>query len=152
MSTRHISAAAFAVATLALGPVALTACGGGSDNQSGATTVDVKLREYKVLPAKKSAKRGNVNFDVRNTGTVEHEFVVVKTDGTALPTAADGSVDEDKIAETAKFGEVEDLSAKDSGELRAKGLAPGTYTLFCNIVDASGSHYAHGMHTTFTVR
>jgi uncharacterized cupredoxin-like copper-binding protein len=53
-------------------------------------TVDVKLRELKILPRPKSTKAGDVTFKVKNIGTVEHEFVVVKTDGAALPTAADG--------------------------------------------------------------
>jgi uncharacterized cupredoxin-like copper-binding protein len=44
------------------------------------------------------------------------------------------------------------LAPKKSGTLKAKDLSSGTYTFFCNVVDALDSHYARGMHTTFTVR
>jgi uncharacterized cupredoxin-like copper-binding protein len=117
--------------------------------------VKVKLQEFKVRPKPKTVNSGDVTFKVKNVGTIDHEFVVVRTDGEALPTAPDGSVDEEQIAAAAQIGEVEDLGPKDSGKLEATGLEPGTYTLFCNVVDDSDDpplvHYGQGMYTTFVV-
>jgi uncharacterized cupredoxin-like copper-binding protein len=117
-------------------------------------TVNVKLLEFKVKPTPVSVEAGTVRFRVRNIGSEEHEFVVVKAD-TALPTASDGAVDEDAIPDSAKFGEVEELKPKRSGTLTVKSLPAGHYVLFCNIVDKESngtklSHYAQGMSTTFS--
>jgi len=119
------------------------------------TTVNVKLLEFKVKPKPASVKGGTVRFQVKNIGGEEHEFVVVKADA-ALPTASDGSVDEDAIPKADKFGEVEELKSKRSGTLTVKALPAGQYVLFCNIVDDESngtklSHYAEGMSTNFSV-
>jgi len=133
--------------------------------KSGSTgKVKVKIFEWQVKPTPKFATSGSVRFDVTNIGTEKHELVVVKTDGKPLPTMPDGSVDEEAIPESAKFGEVEDLKPKKSGSLRVKSLPAGDYVLFCNIVDdmmghmagnktggTMTSHYAEGMRASFTV-
>ncbi len=135
----------------ALGVLAPTAAGAAKTK-----TVNVKLQEFKVKPAPKSVRAGTIRFKVKNIGGVDHEMVVVRTDGAALPLAADGSVDEDKISEADAIGEVEDVSPKKTKTFKAKDLTPGTYTLFCNVVETSGNttlvHYKQGMYTTFTVR
>ena len=123
--------------------------------QKTTTTVKVKLLEFKVKPKPVSAASGTVRFQVKNIGSEEHELVVVKADA-ALPTASDGSVDEDAIPDADKFGEVEELKPKRSGTLTVKALPAGQYVLFCNIVDKEPngtelSHYAEGMSTTFSV-
>lgn len=119
--------------------------------------VKVKLFEFKVKPKPKSAAAGKVKFVVKNIGAEEHEMVVALSDGTAteLPTDADGAVDESQIPEADLPGEIPEFAA---GKTKTKtfDLEPGTYVLFCNIVDdeADGtklSHYAQGMHTLFTV-
>jgi iron uptake system component EfeO len=119
------------------------------------TTVTVSLHEYAIEATPLSAPAGNVQFKVTNRGGLAHEFVVVRLNGAALVTAPDGSAVEDEIPEADAFGELEDLERGDTASLRAKNLRPGTYRLFCNIVDqADGttlSHYAKGMTTEFTV-
>ena len=75
------------------------ATGGATGETGGGTTVDVTVQEFAVLPAQDSAPAGDVTFNVTNTGPEDtHEFVVFKTDlaPDALPTAPDGSVDEDR--------------------------------------------------------
>jgi iron uptake system component EfeO len=120
------------------------------------TTVRVTLHEYAIEATRLSAPAGDVKFKVTNRGGLVHEFVVVRLDGAALVTAPDGSAVEDEIPEADDFGELEDLERGDTATLKAKNLAPGTYQLFCNVVDhADGttvSHYAKGMTTEFTVR
>ncbi|MEX2100617.1 MAG: cupredoxin domain-containing protein [Acidimicrobiia bacterium] len=129
---------------------------GGSASAAKTKTVKVKLLEFQVRPKPTSVKAGNVRFKAKNIGTIDHEMVVVRTDGASLPVSADGSVDEEGVSESATIGEVEDVAPKKSKVFKAKALTPGTYTLFCNIVETTGGtllvHYARGMHTTFTVR
>src|SRR5207244_684887 len=120
------------------------------------TTVATQLLEFKVKPNPKQAKAGNVLFKVKNTGAVEHELVVVSTPpGAYIPTKPDGSVDESQIPTGTEKGRI-DLLARKSASLRLAGLAPGSYTLFCNLETprsdgTSISHYKLGMHTTFKV-
>jgi uncharacterized cupredoxin-like copper-binding protein len=53
------------------------------------------------------------------------------------------------------LGEVEDVEAGDERELTLD-LEPGDYVLLCNVVEEEEtgeveSHFAEGMHATFTV-
>jgi len=41
--------------------------------------VSVNLNEFNVLPAVQGAPAGKVTFTVKNSGKIEHEFVVVRT-------------------------------------------------------------------------
>ena len=41
--------------------------------------VSVNLNEFNVLPAVQGAPAGKVTFTVKNSGKIEHEFVVLKT-------------------------------------------------------------------------
>jgi high-affinity iron transporter len=121
-----------------------------------ATKVKVTLREFAVLAKPKTAPAGNVDFVVRNKGSMTHEFVVVRSTSTTLPVDADGAVDESQLPEGALLGELEDMESGDTATLDLKGLTPGSYVLFCNITETSGGvtehHYKEGMSTPFTVK
>jgi uncharacterized cupredoxin-like copper-binding protein len=129
--------------------------GASTPAKPAAATVRAKVFEFQIKPKPTTVAKGTVRFAVTNIGTEKHEFVVVKTDGSPLPTLADGSVDEEKIPESDKYGEVENLKPKKSGSLTVKSLPAGDYVAFCNIVDDMGGttmvHYAQGMHAEFTV-
>lgn len=119
-----------------------------------ASTIDVVLQEWAVLPSPDLGTAGEVTFEVSNTGSVEHEFVVASSDLDPgdLPTVENGSVDEDAID---IVGEVEELAGQASEETTLD-LDAGSYVLFCNIVegdedDPSAVHYQLGMRTAFTV-
>ena len=72
---------------------------------------------------------------MKNIGTDTHEFVVVRTQpGAELPTAEDGSVDEDAIPTADQIGELEDIKPKKVKSL-TKTLDSGDYVLFCNVVE-----------------
>lgn len=117
-----------------------------------ATSVDVGLQEWAVVPASTSVAAGTVTFNAKNTGPTEvHEMVVVKTDLApgALPVNADGSINEDGAGITA-IGEVEDVAVGSSAALTVD-LEPGKYVLLCNIVDGSDVHFQKGMRTAFEV-
>jgi uncharacterized cupredoxin-like copper-binding protein len=118
----------------------------------GATTVNVTLQEFSVLPDSATAPAGEVTFHVTNDGPEEvHEFVIFKTDlaSDALPTAEDGSVDE--AGEGVELiDEIEDLPVGESQDVTVT-LDAGSYALICNIVESGEVHYAVGMRTGFTV-
>ena len=111
---------------------------------------------------------GSLNVTASNQGHETHELAIVRAaNAAALPTKPDGSVDEDKIPEADKVGEIADVSA---GKKVTKpfNLTAGNYVVLCNIVDQMGAgnggmgmnmggtgmshtHYVLGMVTTFTV-
>ena len=111
-------------------PVAVTA-GDKSDTEQFLTVDPV------------SVKAGPVTFTFKNTGTRQHEMIVLKTDEAfdALAVGADN-----KVSEDASVGEV---SETDAGKTVTKtlDLTAGKYVLVCNIE----KHYAQGMRSAFTV-
>jgi uncharacterized cupredoxin-like copper-binding protein len=135
--------------------MAIPACAPQGGN-TGPTEVSVSLEEFKVTPSAASAPAGEVTFKVKNNGTVQHEFLVIKTDlaPDALPTEANGSYAENG-AGTQLIDELEEFEPGESQEL-ALTLAAGKYVLICNMVFVDGegvenAHYALGMRTAFTV-
>ena len=162
LGRRRLAVIAGALAVLALG-----AC--GNDNEpsaeptasgGGATQVDVTVKEWSVAPATASVAAGEIKFEVKNEGpNHKHELVVVKTDlaPNALPTKADGSVNEEGAGLTT-IGEVEEFAVGEDAE-NEFDLTAGKYALFCNVVedpptaDMAGNkaHYKMGMFAAFTV-
>lgn len=127
-----------------------TAAGGGGGASSGSgTTVNVTLSEFKVELDKTEIPAGNVTFQVKNGGTIPHEFVVFKTDDAAdaLPTASDENEVNEDDASLTSMGEVEDVDPGASKSFSAD-LEPGKYVAICNVE----GHYMSGMHIAFTVQ
>jgi uncharacterized cupredoxin-like copper-binding protein len=102
----------------------------------------VSLREFAVDTTASTAAAGRVTFNVRNTGNVTHEFVVLKT---AKPAGA--LLQGARADESGNVGETGDLKAGASKKLTLN-LKPGHYALICNLP----GHYKAGQHTDFTVR
>ena len=138
---------------VACAPATATAPDSASDGASGgATTVNVTLQEFSVLPESDAAPAGDITFHVTNDGPEDvHEFVIFKTDlaPDALPTAEDGSVDEEGEG-VELIDEIEDIPVGESQDVTAT-LEAGSYVLICNIVEGDEVHYAVGMRTGFTV-
>jgi uncharacterized cupredoxin-like copper-binding protein len=132
--------------------LALAACsGGGSASPSaagsgggGGATLDVTLTEFKI-DAPTSASAGSVTFNVKNAGTIAHEFIVVKTDTPAasLPTK-DSAANLDGMTVA---GEEKNIDPGKSATLTVD-LQPGHYVLLCNVP----GHYPAGMHLDFEVK
>ena len=106
-------------------------------------TVKVKMSEYRIR-LDHARNRGYFAFDLRNTGKVRHEFVMIKTARTAkkLP-VANGKVSRHgwKVSLPLEPGEHRRLIIV--GKLR-----PGHYVLICGIA----GHYQKGMRRDFTLR
>jgi uncharacterized cupredoxin-like copper-binding protein len=129
-----------------------------SDAPSGGTRgeVAVSLHEYQIQPQPATVPAGTVTFNAKNIGGTTHEMLVIRTDlaPTALPTKADGSVDEAGKGITV-VDQIHEFAAQQQKSLTVD-LAPGTYVLICNVVqkDSYGrpvSHYARGMAAAFIV-
>jgi uncharacterized cupredoxin-like copper-binding protein len=128
------------------------------------SATDVTLSDTKgldgpmtVTPSVSTVKAGDVTFNVKNTGTVEHELIVLKTDlpfdqipiadaGDPPARVASGA---DKVDEANNVGETGDPNLKpgDARTFTITGLAPGKYVLVCNLA----RHYGLGMRAAFTV-
>jgi uncharacterized cupredoxin-like copper-binding protein len=123
---------------------------------SGGSSVDVALSEWVVQPDPTSVDAGEITFNADNQGSENHEMVIVRADSVdALPTDADGAVDEEAIPESDFIGEVEELEPEGTGSL-TETLSAGTYVVFCNITEEESdgtieSHFAEGMHAVITV-
>ena len=160
----------------AAGGLATAACGSGRGTGSmGKPTPSPTafvLQEWSISAPTIQLRAGTVVVTVINRGGETHELVIVRADDSAsLVTKSDGSVDEEKILETAKPGEIPDIKA---GTTITKNinLTPGNYLAICNLVDTMGQgggmggmgnsggmsgsqmghiHYQLGMVTKFTV-
>lgn len=109
-----------------------------------ATSVGVKLKEFSIVPSVKTAKAGKVTFVVKNTGKLEHEMLVMKTNlaPAKLPLNAKG-----RVPEKGAVGEIGDIAP---GQTKKKtfALTAGKYVLLCNLP----GHYKAGQYSGFVVR
>jgi hypothetical protein len=122
-----------------------TACSGASPTPPSGTAITATLKEFSIELNQATAAPGAVTFTVTNSGSMVHEFVVLKTDTQAadLPLTND-AVNEDNYT---SMGEVADLEAGATGNLTAT-LAAGHYAIICNLP----GHVRQGMATDFTVK
>jgi uncharacterized cupredoxin-like copper-binding protein len=126
---------ALVLATLVAVPLAL---GSGAR-----TSVNVRLKEFKILPSAPSVQAGKVTFTVKNVGKVTHEFVVVRTNKAPGSLAGTGN----EASEKGSVGEVADVKPGKGGTLTVT-LKAGKYVLLCNLP----GHYKAGQYVGFTVR
>ncbi|MGQ0571342.1 MAG: cupredoxin domain-containing protein [Armatimonadota bacterium] len=89
--------------------------------------IAVSAREFLYAPKQFAVKAGDVTFAVKNTGAVDHDFVIE-------------NAAKKKIAEATPFppGKTVQVKAK---------LTAGTYTIFCSIP----GHREAGMHAPLKV-
>ncbi len=130
------------------GPPGTNPADPGSDEMVVSNDVTGSVSEWAVNVDADGAEAGEVNFTMANEGTIQHEFLVVKTD------FADGEIPIDEA--TNRFSEemagievVDEIPEWTPGETKSLqlDLDPGNYQLLCNIE----GHYGNGMHTGFTV-
>jgi uncharacterized cupredoxin-like copper-binding protein len=149
LATAALTAVACTPAASSQSATSASASAGGG---AGATTVNVTLKEFEIVPDVTSAPAGDITFHVTNEGPDDvHEFVVFKTDlaPESLPTAEDGSVDEEGEGVEIK-DEIEDIPVGESQDVTIS-LDAGSYVLICNIVEEDEVHFTLGMRTSFTV-
>lgn len=125
--------AAIAAAAIVVSPI------GAAVSKS---VVKVQLKEFKVLPSPLTAKRGVVSFSVKNTGKVDHELVVLKTNLAPSKLPVKGG----KAVETGRVGKVSPVKPGTSRTLNLT-LKAGKYVLLCNLP----GHYQAGQRIGFRV-
>jgi uncharacterized cupredoxin-like copper-binding protein len=110
-----------------------------------------------LVAAPATVQAGDVTFVVKNTGTIDHEMVVLKTSVpfNKLPVTDAGdppapvTSGANKVSETNNIGETGDPNLKPgvTRTFTIKNMTAGTYALVCNIAQ----HYQKGMRAAFTV-
>lgn len=130
-----------ALMTLAL---VVVACNATAESAPSDSQVIAELADNKITVNVPSVKAGKTKIGVRNVGTMEHSFEVLKTDIAQDKLPVDGA--SAKAPEDGKVGEIKSIPAGKSSAVTVD-LVPGKYVFICNIP----SHYQLGMHTGFTV-
>lgn len=118
----------------------------GDATESG-TKISGDLFEWRIDMDESAAVAGDLTFRIRNSGTIDHEFVVVKTDIPAGEIPVQGGLFAEDQEGIDVIDEIPPFSAGGTEEL-AITLGAGLYQLVCNLP----GHYQAGMHTTFIVK
>jgi uncharacterized cupredoxin-like copper-binding protein len=122
----------------------VVSCAQSAENAPSDSQVVAELADSKITVNVPSVKAGKVKIGVRNLGTMEHSFEVLKTDLAPDKLPVDGA--SAKAKEDGKVGEIKSIAAGKSAAVTID-LTPGKYVFICNIA----GHYQIGMHTGFTV-
>ena len=97
--------------------------------------VAVSLNEFNVVPSVQGGPAGGVTFTVKNTGKIEHEFVVLRTVRPAGSLAGTNG----EAAEAGNVGEIGSVKPGQQKKLTLT-LKKGHYSLVCNLPgSASGA-------------
>ncbi len=162
-STKRFATAVAAIGAIGALTIGAAACGSSSTagstptataetgtaatktSTTAATTVPVTLgspQEFSLGLGSSTIPAGKVSFDVKNAGSMVHEFVVLKT----TTPGADLKVTNGKADETGNIGETGDMKAGATKTLTLN-LKPGHYVVLCNLP----GHYQGGMWKNVTV-
>jgi len=107
-----------------------------------ASTVNVVMKDRSFQSSTRTVPAGKVTFVVRNAGTMEHEFVVLRTDKHHHLL----SMRSQQASEVGARGEIEEFAAGRTKRLTLT-LAPGKYVLLCNLP----GHYKRGQFVSLVV-
>ena len=107
-----------------------------------ANTVTVVMKDRSFQSSTRTVPAGKVTFVVRNAGTMEHEFVVLRTDRHHHLL----SMKSQQASEAGAKGEIEEFASGRTKRLTLT-LAPGKYVLLCNLP----GHYKRGQFISFVV-
>ena len=126
--------------------LAVAGCGSGRPAADAhATRVRITERDFRIS-APKHVRSGDLLLSVHNRGPDAHELIVVRVRGSRLPFRRDGTTLSEEKLEPVIAGALEPGRPHSTRTLRLH-LAPGRYTLFCNM----SGHYLGGMHTELVV-
>lgn len=142
------------VMCLVAGSSALSGCGadeddtmgGGSEESADDGVVSGHVKEWEVVLDTDEVPAGDVTFSIENQGTIQHEFLVVKTDVDLGEIPIEGDRFSEEQESIFMVDEIPEYAAGTTEKLSVT-LDPGTYQLVCNIA----GHYKAGMYTKLTV-
>lgn len=128
----------------------LGACASGDttvdEATGGSSSVTGEVKEWEVIVDKDAVPAGEVTFTITNNGTIEHEFLVVKTDLADGQIPVEGDHFSENLDSISVIDEIGEFAAGTTEALTV-ALEAGNYQLLCNIP----AHYSAGMHTAFVV-
>ena len=121
--------------------------GNGADADAVSNDLSGSVMEWSVNVDATKARAGDVSFTMENRGTIQHEFLVVKTtyEPGMIPLGENNRFDEEDKGLTV-VDEIPEWAPGVTNTLKVN-LQPGKYELLCNIE----GHYKNGMHTAFEV-
>jgi uncharacterized cupredoxin-like copper-binding protein len=122
----------------------IVGCAQPAETAPSDSQVVAELADTKITVNVPNVKAGKIKIGVRNVGTMEHSFEVLRTDLAPDKLPVDGA--SAKAKEAGKVGEIKSIAAGKSAAVTLD-LVPGKYVFICNIA----GHYQLGMHTGFTV-
>jgi len=130
-------------AVLAIGAVGLSACGNGAEPS---TDLAVTTTEFQFSPQTWTVPAGEeISIDITNSGTVVHEWVLLKP-GVTISSEADLPETEEELL--ADFVYIEDeVDPGTTKTLTFTAPAAGTYQVICAIP----GHFGGGMEATLNV-
>jgi len=134
-----------ALVVLAAGVVLSGVAAAAPSTPAKPTTVNFKIVEWDFLPttATKTAP-AKITFVVRNSGSLTHEFVVLKTAKSAGTLAPAGAAEAPETGAVGEIGEIKPGAVKRL----TLSLRKGHYSLICNLT----GHYNNGQFVDFYVR
>ena len=105
--------------------------------------VSIALVEWKLLPGQITVPAGRVTFVVRNEGTMDHEFLALRSDRHHHSLA----VKKGRAVETGRLGEIPLIPKGTTKRITLK-VPRGKYVLLCNML----GHYQAGQYASLRVR
>jgi hypothetical protein len=119
---------------------------GSSHTATGAPTLQVKERDFRILVAPTRVHAGTVRLVVHNEGPDAHELLIVRSSRQGLPLRSDGLTIDEAAVEHSTVHVIEGREPGDTEHLLLH-LKPGRYELFCNMA----GHYLGGMRAELVV-
>ena len=138
---RARAALALAAAVSSAGLLAVTAL--PADTATSGNVVSVTLSEWKLVPGQITVRPGRVSFIVRNAGTMDHEFLVLRSERHHHSLRVTGG----KAVETGRLGEIPVIPSGASKRITLR-VPAGRYVLLCNML----GHYQAGQYAALRVR
>jgi uncharacterized cupredoxin-like copper-binding protein len=144
ISRKFVVVTGLAAATASAAALAMTASAGPAGGaRASVATVGVTLKEFKLIPSPAGTSGRKVTFAIKNTGKLEHEFIVMRTSTRAGKLPVSGN----RAKEIGVVAEAEDIAPGATRRLKVS-FKRGHYVLLCNIK----GHYRAGQFADFTVR
>lgn len=123
-----------------------TMSGGESEGAADDGIVSGHVKEWEVVLETDTVPAGTIEFSIENQGTIQHEFLVVKTDVGLGEIPVEGDRFSEEQESILMIDEIPEYAPGTTQKL-VVDLEPGVYQLVCNIA----GHYQAGMYTQLTV-
>ncbi len=123
----------------------LAACGGSASSAGTGGRIATTLTDNTITFDTATVANGPVTFSVKNTGSVLHSLIVLKTNLAHDKIPADAA-DPSKADERGGVGGSGQIAPGQTKDFTLN-LVPGKYVVLCN----EPAHYLVGMHVALTV-